>query len=157
MNLKQVKQLLEQYYEGETSLQEEKALVQFFQSDEVPEELKIDQAQFLFYEAAQKETTHNNYTYASQVSKGVLLRPKFLRIAIGIAASFLLISGSFYFLKQQGDASNTLTAEELIQSKQAYAETRKALLLISEKLNKGANELNKISKFNEVHNSIIQQ
>ncbi len=49
MNTKKIEQLLEKYFEGETSLNEEKELRDFFQQDEIPEHLKsyIDQFSYI--------------------------------------------------------------------------------------------------------------
>jgi hypothetical protein len=47
--------LLEKYYEGETTLDEERALKQFFQSGNVPQHLQSHAAQFGYFANARKE------------------------------------------------------------------------------------------------------
>ncbi|WP_353718509.1 HEAT repeat domain-containing protein [Dyadobacter sp. 676] len=50
-----IERLLEKYYDGETSLEEERALKQFFQSGDVPEHLQSYAAQFGYFVHARKE------------------------------------------------------------------------------------------------------
>ncbi|SEJ64690.1 HEAT repeat-containing protein [Dyadobacter sp. SG02] len=50
-----IEKLLEKYYDGETSLEEERALKQFFQSSDVPEHLQSHAAQFGYFANARKE------------------------------------------------------------------------------------------------------
>ncbi|MCF0073903.1 HEAT repeat domain-containing protein [Dyadobacter sp. CY261] len=50
-----IEKLLEKYYDGETSLEEERALKQFFQSGGVPEHLQSHAAQFGYFADARKE------------------------------------------------------------------------------------------------------
>lgn len=50
-----IEKLLEKYYDGETTLEEERALKQFFQQGEVPEHLQSYAAQFGYFANARKE------------------------------------------------------------------------------------------------------
>ncbi|MGG7661886.1 HEAT repeat domain-containing protein [Dyadobacter sp. BHUBP1] len=50
-----IEKLLEKYYDGETSLEEERALKQFFQHGEVPEHLQSHAVQFGYFANARKE------------------------------------------------------------------------------------------------------
>ncbi|HWV30835.1 MAG TPA: HEAT repeat domain-containing protein [Dyadobacter sp.] len=50
-----IEKLLEKYYDGETSLEEERALKQFFQHGEIPEHLQSHAAQFGYFANARKE------------------------------------------------------------------------------------------------------
>jgi len=53
--MKEIEKLLEKYYEGETSLEEEKALREFFAGNLVPEHLQSHAAQFRFLNEARAE------------------------------------------------------------------------------------------------------
>jgi len=44
--MKNIEQIIEKYYNGETSLEEELQLQEFFQGEDVPDHLKAEQAQF---------------------------------------------------------------------------------------------------------------
>jgi hypothetical protein len=52
MNIKEIEELLEKYYEGETTLAEEKILRDFFISGNVPSELSVHKSQFLYFAEA---------------------------------------------------------------------------------------------------------
>ena len=47
MKLTEINNLLEDFYEGKTTLEQEKELLDFFNSDQIPEELKDEQSIFL--------------------------------------------------------------------------------------------------------------
>lgn len=92
-----IEKLLEKYYDGETSLEEERALKQFFQSGDVPEHLQSHRAQFGYFAQARKEQPSLNFNHELAL---MLDPPKqgpvrtlgswLLRIAAGLA---LLIIG----------------------------------------------------------------
>ena len=54
MDYNNIKQILEKYWEGETSLQEENLLHEYFNSDDVVEELKDVQPMFQYFKEEQK-------------------------------------------------------------------------------------------------------
>jgi len=92
-----IEKLLEKYYDGETSLEEERALKQFFQGEEVPEHLRSHSAQFGYFAQARKEQPSLNFNH----ELALMLDPPrqgpvrrlgmwLLRIAAGLA---LLIIG----------------------------------------------------------------
>ncbi|SDG47511.1 HEAT repeat-containing protein [Dyadobacter soli] len=58
-----IEKLLEKYYDGETSLEEERALKQFFQSGQVPEHLQSHAAQFGYFANARKEQPSLNFNH----------------------------------------------------------------------------------------------
>lgn len=47
MKITEINNLLEDFYEGKTTLEQEKELLSFFNSDQLPEELKDEQSMFL--------------------------------------------------------------------------------------------------------------
>ncbi|HEY1054900.1 MAG TPA: HEAT repeat domain-containing protein, partial [Emticicia sp.] len=56
----EIEKLLEKYYEGETTLQEEKHIKEFFSKAEVPTQLQHHIAEFAYYRLAAKETPSKN-------------------------------------------------------------------------------------------------
>ena len=54
MNIEKIEQLVKKYDEGQTSLEEEVLLREFFRSDEVPDSLKSYKGLFDYYEGAKK-------------------------------------------------------------------------------------------------------
>lgn len=57
MNTERIEQLLDKYFDGETSLEEEKELREFFQQDEIPNHLKSYTDQFSYINAMGKPKT----------------------------------------------------------------------------------------------------
>lgn len=58
-----IEKLLEKYYDGETSLEEERALKQFFQGGDVPKHLQSHAAQFGYFAQARKEQPSLNFNH----------------------------------------------------------------------------------------------
>ncbi|MBL4709144.1 MAG: hypothetical protein JKY48_11975 [Flavobacteriales bacterium] len=147
-----IKDILERYYEGETTLKEEKQLVDFFSQESIPAELKSEQISFLFYQTTKQERIESDVLNLESIkespTKIISIRPLIKRF-ITVAASLVIISGAYYFI-QKPSSNKHITYTEVSESQMAYLETKKALLLISQKLNKGTKNLDKISKLNEV-------
>ncbi|MFD2570798.1 HEAT repeat domain-containing protein [Spirosoma soli] len=61
-----IDKLLERYYDGESSLEEEKQLRQFFQKDPVPEHLQTHAAQFRYF--AEARTQHPSLLFSNQLA-----------------------------------------------------------------------------------------
>ena len=60
MDENQIKQLIEKYFEGVASLEEEQMLKAYFLQNDIPEELKTYQPIFRFYLEAQQEVENND-------------------------------------------------------------------------------------------------
>lgn len=92
----EIEKLLEKYYEGETTLQEEKYIKEFFSKSDIPTHLQHHVAEFAFYRQAAKETPSKNLGDAvlgKIEKKGRLIR--FRTLGIRIAAGVALVLGSF--------------------------------------------------------------
>ncbi|WP_460953860.1 HEAT repeat domain-containing protein [Spirosoma litoris] len=111
-----IEKLLEKYYEGETSLQEEKELRQFFQQDNIPDHLMSHAAQFRYF--ASTRTQHPSLAFTTQLAKK-LSAPEPSRIfgltswSLRLAASVALLilgfgAGLFYTSWRHG--TNELAA-----------------------------------------------
>ncbi len=140
MEIQEVDKLLKKYYEGLTSLEEEDRLSAYFKQEDIPAHLKAEKEMFLFY------TKEKGEEYPAELSEELLSiiekeadksylvnRPfsKSLYWISGVAASLLLIISSYFFLKSPA-IEDTYDNPEL-----AYQETKKVLLYVSSKLNKG--------------------
>ena len=139
MDLKQVEQLLNKYWEGETSLTEEKQLQQFFSYGEVPTHLLVYRDLFI----AQEITL--NPDLGLDFDREVLdklntnedsTRWNFVRIA---AIGLILIVTSIGFFKLNNTTNTQPIAQEdtFYNPEEALAETKKAFAMISVAFNKG--------------------
>ena len=152
MDSKRIEALLDKYYNGETSLKEEEELKKFFADSNKPGHLKLEQLNFEFFRAAKKEKTEKEYfekMVDKKRTKVIWLQPKF-KFFSGIAAGILLLIGTYFFTQNKDFIKNQELYGTYNNPELAYLETKKALMLISKKLNKGTKDLDKLSKLNKV-------
>lgn len=154
MNIQEIEKLLERYFEGQTTLEEERALKAFFSSGDVPAKLRKYQAHFKFlvYEAQQDledpgfDARINERIEDKKIIKLLPQSKKSLLFWIsGIAAGVALLVTVFLksdpYVKQ---IESTYTDPEL-----AYNEAKKVLLFVSSKFNNGTKELEKLGKMEQ--------
>lgn len=67
MNTEKIKQLIDQFYEGQTSLEEEQQLRTYFQQEEIPEELQSHADYFRYSEAMSDETASTGFDPLAKV------------------------------------------------------------------------------------------
>ena len=144
MELANVEQLVDAYFEGTTTLQEEGSLRAYFSGEAIAPHLVQYQPMFMAAVVAQKETFTQEVVFPKQ--------PKTKnRWWIGVAASAVLAVGIGSFVFQQP----SLTAEEQ-EALAAFEKTKEAFQLLSSNFNDGAQELTHISKFAETKNKILK-
>lgn len=85
-----IEELLNKYFEGETTCEEERELRCFFTQEIIPEHLKEYAPLFAFFEKENKQAkiAHTDYT-----SRKVTLRRRIIYCMSGIAAGVLLLLG----------------------------------------------------------------
>ncbi|MCF8230244.1 MAG: hypothetical protein K9J24_14965 [Bacteroidales bacterium] len=148
MNISRIEILLEKFFEGNTSLEEEKELKEFFLKDEVPAKFLPLREIFLY---ADEESRHHslNESFDNKLFKEMdntkrsdvsTYRKIYLYIASGVAATVLIVIGLFNLVDTRIDQKDIHTA---------YQQTRNALLFVSEKLNQGMEPAAKVAKFSE--------
>ncbi|WP_342083811.1 HEAT repeat domain-containing protein [Dyadobacter sp. OTU695] len=116
-----IEKLLEKYYDGETSLEEERALKQFFQSGDLPEHLQSHAAQFGYFAQARKEQPSLNFNHELTL---MLDPPKqgpvralgswLLRVAAGLALLIIGFGAGWLFQSkyENGDSLAALSGEK---------------------------------------------
>ncbi len=153
MNSRQIENKLERYFNGESSLEDEKTLREFFQKDDIPPHLLSLKAQFEYFadehdheyldESFDEKILNQISQEEKQQKRGSIRR--YLYTASGIAASILIILSVFF----KFDPFTNKVEDTFSDPYAAYIETRKALLFVSETFNKGADPIEKISKFDD--------
>ncbi|MCX6283906.1 MAG: hypothetical protein NTW31_06715 [Bacteroidetes bacterium] len=154
MNINEIEELLGRYYEGETTLEEEKQLKDFFLQDDIPENLRQHQPLFRFFIAEANETLSEENQDASLNRKieQYLGETSTLRVHPGkkrlyymsaMAAGLVLLIGLVFLIKNEagrkGYIENTQPSTEL-----AYNQTRQALMMVSVGLNTGLDEVQRL-------------
>ncbi len=158
MNLKEIEILLEKYFEGETSVMEERLLINFFNSENVPEHLKVYKDLFCYFDISKNLSLNkkfeDNFFKSVEKQQTVLLyrNKRFLFYFTGIAASILFIFSIIFDFSSDKNSQNTELAGLAFadeETRDAYLETRNTLYYVSEKLNIGIEPLEQINKFDQ--------
>jgi hypothetical protein len=155
-DLKQIEELLEKYYNGETSIDEERKLHWYFQTHDIPMHLKPDAELFRSNykrsteEAAPELTEKLAKLLDGQDKKSRFIIPvKSLRWISGIAASIVILFSLWLGFGRDILHNRIKFADTFDDPKIAYQESTKALLLVSEKLNAGTKDLQQLKKYNQ--------
>jgi len=133
MTTEQIKQLLEKYWDCETSLEEELALRTFFSGDSVPEELTGYQSLFLW------QTKQLQQKGSRDLEKGFspptdIQWYSFLKIAASVLLAFTLGIG-IYTHYQQKKYIDKVLSETYSNPEDALQETKNVIGKISSALN----------------------
>ena len=167
MDLNRVEILLERYWNCVSTVEEENELKLLFNSNDVPDELKDSATLFKYFEQ-QKQTTLDDKFSEEIIEKIKLQKPpvvrkinsrfrNYMRVA---AAVLVILAASFVFRMEfwQGEKPKLLLVEDTFQTpEEAYAETKKAFLLIAEKMNSGRKQAQKISIMSKAENKIKKE
>lgn len=147
MELKLVEQLLEKYFQGETTIAEEKQLKAYFSSNDVALHLAKYQSLFGYFET-QKET---------QFEQKLPLQPRKQNTVkwIGIAASFVVLFGlaTFYFYPSEPKHEDLGTYDN---PEEAFEATQKALLMVSEQVNIGMESVVYLEEYEKTKKTIFK-
>ena len=159
MDSKQIEQLLEKYWNCETSLEEEQQLREYFRGD-VPDTLKETADLFRYFDREKEQKIiSSNFDKEVKVKierstprgKSISMVINYARIAAGI----MVVVTAAYFVRQEiRRAYPPEVVDTYSDPKLALEETKKALMMISKGLNKAQKEAGKIKMFNEAENKI---
>ncbi len=141
MNTREIEILLDKYFEGETSLDEERRLKTFFSSKDVPEHLLKHRQIFSYFNESGTETMKNFTPVISLDPK-----PSRFYYISGIAASILLLIGLFFTFRH--DVFNKKMNTPDTQQEMAFNQAREALLMVSVGLNTGLDQMQRLEVFN---------
>jgi hypothetical protein len=149
MKEEKLKRLLEKYYSGETTDDDEKQLKDFFSDRKKADDFDPDRALFSALADLDK-IPEPSAEYESRILQAVTRsdRQKSMNIfsrhyvsLIGVAAAFLLLVGSYFLFIYKAEPKDTFSDPQI-----AYAETMKILKEVSVKLNKGKDELKPLTR-----------
>ena len=140
MKIQEIKNLLEKYYDGDSSLSEEESLKTFFSQKDIPLELKPDQDLFLYYSAEKSSSSHDTELRENILnainspigkhSSGTGYKGQLYWLS-GIAASLILIFASYFLLVRHGP-EDTFDDPQL-----AYMEAKRVLEYVSVRFQEG--------------------
>ena len=138
--IKKIEILLDKYWRGESSTEEEAILKSYFTGDNVAGHLKY--IRDLLSRMAPEKGRHFLWL-GGPTSKNII------KVA---AAVILVLTATFLFRPTKTDQDINVEKAQLgtfDDPEEAYAQVRKSLQLVSAKLNKGSGYVKELSKFNK--------
>jgi hypothetical protein len=153
MNEEELKRLIEKYYSGESTEEEEKTLRDYFRKGNVPEGYESEKLIFSYYtESAEFPEPSIDFEArilagidASEIKRGSQNIRKYLLPLLSAAAGLLILIGSYFFFINRNESVDTFSDPQI-----AYAETIKILKDVSSQLNHGTQTLEPVGKINEI-------
>ena len=132
-----IEKLLEKYFEATTTAAEEKQLKEYFTQGEVAPHLEQYAPMFSYFSVAKEER------FTRQVS---LKTRRYIYQWISVAAVAVIALGVFFGRDYQ----------EQKEAELAYLETRKALTLLAENLDRGTEKMAYLNEFEEAKQKIYK-
>jgi hypothetical protein len=153
MNEEELKRLIEKYYNGESTEEEERTLKDYFRQNNIPEGYEAEKLIFSYYnESAEVPEPSIDFEArilagidASEIKRGSGKMKKYLLPILSAAAGILILTGSYFFFFKSAETRDSYTDPEI-----AYAETIRILRDVSSQLNRGAQVLEPVGKMNEI-------
>ena len=151
MELIKIEYLLEKYFQGETSIEEEKELRTYFSSSDVAQHLEQYKAIFGYYTLAKEQQ------FTSQVPQLPKAGNKKRNATwLSLAASVVVLLGiGTYFYHNYDDATNSPNLGTYDDPEEAFRATQKALSLLSSNVNVGIESVQYIQVYQTTKDKIF--
>ena len=171
MDFDRIEGLLDKYWACETSLEEEKELRDFFSENTVPEKFRSVAPLFDYYNG-EGEDSKLDEKFSEEVlniiekdnkiiTEASAKRGKVVALFYNIskvAAVILILMVAGYFVREEyrerEDEVKPYLADTFEDPKEAFEETKKALMMISKNFNKGRKEVQKMGAFEDAQKKI---
>jgi hypothetical protein len=159
MEYNAAKELLEKYWKCETSLQEEDKLRRYFQQQDIPQDLRKYSGMFRYFSSGRGKELDGSFDdrIIRMIGNRKSGRQRFLSSLFKIAAAVLLIL-SFVVINERvikvKDQAKKVVEDTFKDPEKALEETKKVLFYVSEKLNRGQAEAEKLNKFKKAENVV---
>lgn len=158
MNLKEIEELLEKFYEGKTTLSEERELRELFNGDEIPPQLSENVTLFRYYSQSRKEEINDpefeervlSAIRETQAIPAFSWKRRFYYIT-SIAATIIILTGLVItFRNDVFKRSPEMTAKTEL----AYEQAKSALMMFSTNLNRGLGQVQQLQNFQKGINEL---
>jgi hypothetical protein len=148
MELNKIETLLEKYFEGQTSIDEERELGAYFSSSDVAQHLKQYQNLFNYFSTSRSEESQKEFKIKTK-------KTKMFWLSVAASASILIGTGAIIYSNTTNNASNDLGTFD--NPEVAFKETQKALQLLSKNVNVGIESVSYINEFQDSKNLIFKK
>ncbi|MCB0518647.1 MAG: hypothetical protein H6577_22365 [Lewinellaceae bacterium] len=152
-----MKDLIEKYFDGETSLEEEAQIVEYFNGGHVADELRQYAPLFHHFKREKQLAVSQDFDQKlfekmeGKPARGIVRMRFWQSPALRIAAIGIMLLGAYLFFRPaatpHGQQAINWEKYEIKDEQVAYEETVKALRLVSSKLNKASQKtIQEVSK-----------
>lgn len=148
MESHKIEQLVERYFDGETSIAEEQELNNYFASHDVAQHLEQYRPLFGYFSNARQ------HSFQQQIAPLPLRENKRSSAWLSVAASVVVLlgAGTFYYFSQSAQTEDLGTYDD---PEVAIRETQKALSLLSAQVNKGMESVQYIEEYDEAKDKVF--
>ena len=153
MKEEELKRLIEKYYNGESTEEEESSLRNYFRKNDILPGYEAEKSIFGYFDDSAEipeptigfEARILAGIDASERKKGSQKIKRYLLPILSAAAGFLILIGSYFVFIHKTEFQDTYKDPKI-----AYAETMKILMDVSSQLNRGVRSLEPVSKIEEM-------
>lgn len=149
MALDKIEKLIEKYFEGETSIAEEKELKDYFSSSNVAQHLEQYTSVFRYFSQAKQQQFTATLPLAPKKQKRV--------VWLSIAATVTVLLGAGILTYQSYNSPKTENLGVVNDPEVAFRETKKALDMISEHVNTGITGMGYLNEYQQSKNKIFKK
>ena len=157
MDSKKIEELLQKYWDCETSLEEEKQLHEYFSNEHVPDQWKETATLFHYFEQQKNKSVNPQFdkTVLGQLKKPQGKVTNLVQTSLKIAAGVAVLLAAVFFVRQEIRKNDSVAMEDTFDDpKKALEETKKALLMISKGFGSAEKQAKKINLINEAKDKI---
>ena len=149
MALDRIERLVEKYFEGETSITEEKELKDYFASPNVASHLEQYKPLFGYVVHAKQEQFSTTLPLTTTKRKNL--------VWLSVAASVAVLLGVSLFTYRQYNQPKSNDLGTYDDPEVAFRETQKALAMISEHVNTGIGSIQYLKEYEQSKNRIFKK
>lgn len=156
MDSKKIEELLQKYWDCETSLEEEQQLREYFKGNAIPE-LGKEAALFNYFEQQKNKSVNEQFdkSVLGQLKKPAGRVTNLVQTSLRIAAGVAVLVAAIFFVRQEIRKNDAVAMEDTFDDPQkALEETKKALMMISRGFGTAEKEAKKINLLNEAQGKI---
>jgi len=141
-----IEKIIEKYFDGNTTLQEEQSLRSYFQQNEVAPQLEVYRSYFGYLDQEKKPQFEKQIRLPQKNTK---------KYSWSLVAAIVIISGISLIYENQKTTYEDLGTFD--DPELAIQETQKALQLVSKHLNKGMEQTKHLETFNQSKKLIFKK
>lgn len=160
MEFKNLEILLDKYFEGNTTLDEEQQIREFFRKNaDLPEKLMETKAMFEFFQKESEKQVEFQFapTLTKKSTKNTTIRKVYYLVS-GIAAAIVLLISIVTYSdnSEEQKVYAYINGKPIMNEQVAKMEAKKALLFVSSKFNKGTENLKHLSIFSKAEDVVLK-